>query len=317
MPPPENYRDRYARGDMTSMSDDLPAKIDPQEAFQLFSHEMRLEILFALWEAPDYALAFSEIQDAIGERDSGKFTYHLEQLTGQFVTEIEGQYVLQYAGHRVIDAIQSGVFHTSPTVSAVEAPGSCTHCGTTPTFEYDKHLATVSCGGCETKLIEYPFDPGGFQGRSVRAAIETVDRRTKAIWRLASSGVCFVCAGRVAVAYTTTAAEMDRHDRYEEFFAADHPVLFHLSCQNCSFYSYTPVGVRLLDTPAVVGHLASRGIDITDQFLWELPFIVDGECVTVRDRDPWEVLVESPTARGSLGITLGSDATVRSITINP
>jgi DNA-binding transcriptional ArsR family regulator len=111
---------------MQGASDDVPPGIDPQDAFQLFSHELRLEILFALWEAPRYALTFSEIQEAVGERDSGKFTYHLEQLTGQFVTEVEGQYVLQYAGHRVIDAIQSGVFHTSPTVSPVEAPGACT-----------------------------------------------------------------------------------------------------------------------------------------------------------------------------------------------
>ncbi len=48
-------------------------------------------------------------------------------------------------------------------------------------------------------------------------------------------------------------------------------------------YSYVPVGVRLLDTPAVVGDLAARGIDTTDRFLWELLFITDSECVTVRD----------------------------------
>ncbi len=302
---------------MTGATDGFPADIDPQDAFQLFSHELRLEILFALWEAPGYALAFSGIQEAVGERDSGKFTYHLEQLTGQFVREIEGRYVLQYAGHRVIDAIQSGVFHISPTVSPVEAPGTCTRCGTTPTFEYDQHLATVSCPDCETKLLEYPFDPGGFQNRTVREAIDTFDRRTKSKWRLASDGVCFVCAGRVRVAYTASAAEMDHHDRYKEFFAADHPALFHLSCQNCSFYSYIPVGVRLLDSPVVAGRLATHGVDTTDRRLWELPFITDPECVTVRDRDPWEVLVEAPTPRGTLDVTLDENATVHSLAIDP
>jgi hypothetical protein len=302
---------------MTGATDEFPAEIDPQDAFQLFSHELRLEILFALWEAPHYSLAFSEIQEAVGERDSGKFTYHLEQLTGHFVAEIEGQYVLQFAGHRVIDAIQSGVFHSSPTVPPTEAPGTCSQCGTTPLFEYDEHLATVSCPDCETKLVEYPFDPGGFQDRSIEAAIETFDRRTKTIWRLASSGVCFVCAGRVNVTYTDSAAEMDHHDRYDRFFAADHPALFHLSCQNCSFYSYIPVGIRLLDSPAVLGHLASRGADSTDRFLWELPFMMDADCVTVRDHDPWEVLIEVPTATGQLDVTLADDATVHSLAIDP
>ena len=32
-------------------------------------------------------------------------------------------------------------------------------------------------------------------------------------------------------------------------------------------FSYVPVGVRLLDTPAAVGDLAARGIDTTDRFL--------------------------------------------------
>lgn len=302
---------------MTGPSDEVPAEIDPQDAFQLFSHELRLEILFALWDAPEYALAFSEIQEAVGERDSGKFTYHLEKLTGQFVTNVEGQYVLQYAGHRVIDAIQSGVFHTSPTVAAVDAPGTCTRCGTTPTFEYDAHLATVSCPDCETKRVEYPFDPGGFQDRSIQEAIEAFDRRTKYKWRLASGGVCFVCAGRVRVAYTDSAAELEHHDRYESFFAADHPVLFHLSCQNCSFYSYIPVGIRLLDSPPVVGHLAARGVDVTDEHLWTLPFVTDAEHVTVQDRDPVTVLVEAPTPHGPLHVTLDTDATVDSLTFDP
>jgi hypothetical protein len=300
---------------MTGVGGEFPENIDPQEAFQLFSHEMRLEILFALWESPNYALAFSEIQDAVGERDSGKFTYHLEQLTGQFVTEVEGQYVLQLAGHRVIDAIQSGVFHMSPTVSPVEAPGSCTRCGTTPTFEYEELLATVSCGECETKLIEYPFEPGGFQDRSVAEAVRAFDRRTKFTWRLASSGACFVCAGRVEVAYTESAPQIDHDDRYGEFFAADHPALFHLSCHNCSFYSYIPVGIRLLDDPTVVGYLAMAGIDVTTDYLWELPFITDAELMTVQSREPWDILIEVPTQTDSLTVRLDDDASVHSLTV--
>jgi hypothetical protein len=295
----------------------LPADIDPQDAFQLFSHELRLEILFALWDAPEYSLPFSEIQTAVGERDSGKFTYHLEKLTGQFIQEVDGRYVLRYPGHRVIDAIQSGVFHTAPTVDPVAAPGACTYCGATPTFEYDDHLATVACRDCATKLVEYPFDPGGFQDRSVEDAIAAFDRRTKFKWRLASSGVCFVCAGRVNVTYTDAAADLDHHDRYADFFAADHPALFHLSCRNCSFYSYVPVGVRLLDSPAVVGNLAARGVDVTDRLLWELPFVVDADRVTVQRRDPWEVLVHAPTPSGSLAVTLDDEAAVDAVTVHP
>lgn len=302
---------------MTTTLNDLPADIDPQDAFQLFSHELRLKILFALWETPEYSLPFSEIQAAVDEPDSGKFTYHLEQLTDHFVAEIDGQYGLQYAGHRIIDAIQSGVFHTSPTVAPVETPGSCAQCGSTPMFEYDEHLATVFCPACDSKLVEYPFDPGGFQDRSVEKAVSTFDRHTKFKWRLASSGICFVCAGRVTVSYTETAAQMEHHPRYEEFFAADHPALFDLSCENCSFYSYLPVGIRLLDSPTVVGELATRGVDTSEQFLWELPFITDGSCTTVEECTPWQIRVEVPTATGTVVLTLDSTGAISSLTIPP
>lgn len=290
------------------------AAINPKDAFQLFSHELRLEILFALWEASNYALSFSALQSAVDERDSGKFTYHLEQLTDHFVRESDGQYVLQYAGHRVIDAIQSGVFTTAPTIESTPAPGSCSHCGATPTFEYEPHLATVSCADCETKLVEYPFDPGGFQDRSQTEAIEAFDERTKYKWRLASGGVCFVCAGRVAVDYVDSPRELDQYDRYTEFFASDHPAVLHLSCQNCSFYSFVPVGVRLLDTPTVLGKLAAGGLDPSAHYLWELPFVTDPETVTVRDRDPWAVSVTVTTDAGSFTVDLDAEAAVESIT---
>ena len=299
---------------MSPADDEFPSTVDPQDAFQLFSHELRLDILTALWEADDYALSFSALQSAVDERDSGKFTYHLEQLTDHFVAESDGQYVLQYAGHRVIDAVQSGVFHASPTVEPTEAPGRCPHCDGQPTFEYDSHIATVACRDCETKLIEYPFDPGGFQDRSLDEAIAAFDRRTTYKWRLASGGTCFVCAGRVAVDYVDSPRELDKHDRYTEFFAADQPAVLHLSCRNCSFFSYVPIGVRLLDSPDVSGRLAARGIDSTDQHLWELPFVTLPDSVTVRNRDPWEVHIAIETDHGQLDIDLDSAASVTSIT---
>lgn len=97
----------------------------------------------------------------------------------------------------------------------------------TPTFDYDEHIATVSYPECETKLVEYSFDPGGFQNRSLDEAIVTFDRRTKYKWRLSSDGVCFVCAGRVSVSYVHAPVDLERHERYTEFFAEDHPALLH------------------------------------------------------------------------------------------
>jgi hypothetical protein len=119
----------------------------------------------------------------------------------------------------------------------------------------------------------------------------------------------------VEVAYTESAPQIDHDDRYGEFFAADHPALFHLSCHNCSFYSYIPVGIRLLDDPTVVGYLAMAGIDVTTDYLWELPFITDAELMTVQSREPWDILIEVPTQTDSLTVRLDDDASVHSLTV--
>jgi hypothetical protein len=302
---------------MSEGPDGSPDGLDPQEAFQMFAHELRLEILLALWEAPGYSLPFADLRRAVDERDSGKFTYHLGKLRGQFVKRVGERYVLQYAGHRVIDAVRSGVFHESPSVDSVEIDGTCPRCGTSPTFEYGNHLATVACPSCDRKLVEYPFDPGGFQDRSLAEVVAAFDRRSKYKWRSASGGVCFVCAGRVDVTYVGSVAGLDHLDRYDDYFAADHPALLDLSCRNCSFYSYLPVGVRLLDHPSVVGRLAERGVDVDERPLWGIPFLTEADRVTVRGREPWSVLVEAPTPAGPLEVVLDDAAAVESVTTRP
>jgi hypothetical protein len=120
----------------------------------------------------------------------------------------------------------------------------------------------------------------------------------------------------VEVAYTESAPQIDHDDRYGEFFAADHPALFHLTCRNCSFYSYIPVGTRLLDDPAAVGYLSMSGIDVTTDYLWELPFITDAKLTTVQSQDPWEVIVHAPTQSGSLAVRLDDEASIQSITLS-
>lgn len=301
---------------MAPGNESATANLDPQEAFGLFGHELRLEILLALWESPDYSLRFTELRETVGEPDSGKFTYHLSKLEDQFVRQVDERYVLQYAGHRVIDAVQSGVFHESPTVEPTPVDGPCPDCGTRPEFTYHDHIATVSCPKGTSKLIEYPFDPGGFQDRSLQDAVTAFDRRTKYKWGLASGGTCFVCAGRVSVSFSDSVPDFEHMDRYDEYFAEDHPVVLDLSCQNCSFYSYVPVGVRLLDHPAVLGRLYDGGVDVQRQPLWSLPFATEADCVSVRSRSPWAVAIETEIEGGTLEVHLGESVTIQSVSIS-
>jgi hypothetical protein len=297
---------------------------DPESAFLTLSNDLRLEILLALWEAPGFSLSFAELRKAVGERDSGTFTYHLSELVGHFVGETADGYELQYPGHRVLDAIQSGVFHQRGTVGPVALDSTCPDCDASLTFAYDTdYVGRVGCEACGERVLEWPFDPGGVADRTPRGVAAAFDRRTRLVWECALDGVCPFCAGRVerSLADETTSSGvcvgvLEDLDRYEEYFARDHPAVVSLDCRRCSFYSFVPVGVALLRSPAVTGRLWDRGLDVRTRPLWDLPFAVDAAAVTVRETDPTTVAVTATPPDGdplvahvdeALDVTLASD----------
>jgi len=312
-------------GESESGSDGgLRTPTDPEAAFMTLSNDCRLEILLALWDAPGFSLPFSELRKAVGERDSGTFTYHLSELVGHFVAETADGYELGYPGHRVLDAIQSGVFHQTGTVGPVDLDGACPDCGAGLAFTYgDDYVGRVGCRACGERVLEWPFDPGGVADRTPREVAAAFDRRTRLIWACALDGVCPFCAGTVARSLGDGATASGRCigvledlDRYDEYFARDHPAVVGVDCRRCSFYSFVPVGVVLLTRPRVTGRLWDRGLDVRGTPLWNLGFVVDPAAVTVRRTDPTAVSVTATPDDGppltvrvdaDLGVTLVDD----------
>lgn len=70
----------------------------PDEAFAALGNETRMAILQALWDSRD-PLSFSDLRDAIGIQDPGRFHYHLSHLTDHFVRKSGKGYVLRAAGN--------------------------------------------------------------------------------------------------------------------------------------------------------------------------------------------------------------------------
>lgn len=270
-----------------------------ESAFMTLSHDLRLRILLALWEAPGFSLSFAELRKTVGERDSGKFTYHLSKLQDHFVAETENGYELQYPGHRVLDAIQSGVFHDRAAVGPVALDADCSTCGGGLTFTYDTdYIGRVVCSDCGERVLEWPFDPGGTADRNAEAVVAAFDRRTRLVWSCALDGVCPFCAGRIDRSFAnhvddggTCVGVVEQLDRYEEYFARDHPVVVSVDCDRCSFYSFIPVGVLLLTRPRVTGTLYDAGVDVRETPLWDLRFVIDADAVAVRTTDPTSVEV--------------------------
>ena len=301
------------------MSDreDLPsaAELDPEDAFGLFSHEIRVEILLALWRASDHALGFEDLRSAVGVRDKGQFNYHLSQLVGQFVDHANEEYELRYAGHRVIDAIQSGVFHEAPSIDAVKLSSPCRACGGRLAFEYADHVATVRCPDCGETAIEHPFDPGGLGGREGAAVARAFSRQVATDWSLATGGLCPTCTGPVTASVVERDVDPGATDHMYDRQAVfdDHPAFAVLECERCSFFNYVPAGAALLDHPGIAGPLFDAGIDVRDRYLWDLPFVTDGDSVAVGSTDPWRVEVSVSAAESDLRAVLDGDLAVRRI----
>jgi DNA-binding transcriptional ArsR family regulator len=293
-------------------SERAQAATDAESAFMTLSHDLRLEILLALWEAPGFSLSFSDLRRAVGERDSGSFTYHLSELRDHFVAKTYEGYELQYPGHRVLDAIQSGVFHEQVTVGPISLDEDCRSCGDGLTFEYGTdYVARVQCSGCGNRALEWPFDPGGIANRNDTAIVDAFDRRTRLIWSCALDGVCPFCAGRIDPEVTGRVHEdgacvgvIEQLDRYDEYFARDHPAVVSVDCDKCSFYSFVPVGVALLTRPTVNGRLHQAGVEVRASPLWGLGFVVDADAISVLETDPMRVEVSVPDASESVAFTV-------------
>lgn len=283
--------------------------LSAEEAFRLFSHEIRIDILLALWEAPEFRLTFSDLQDEVDERDSGKFNYHLSKLVGQYVGHVDEEYELLYPGHRVIDAIRSGVLHRSVEIDPIELRANCPNCDSTLEFEYVDYIVTISCPRCDELVLEFAFDPAGIVDRSPEEVITAFGKRTRYIWGLSLEGICPICSGTVRIEPALTAGKSPDI----EHFGDNHPAVISLDCQQCSFYSYPPLGMALLDDPEFVGALVGEGTDLREMRLWEIDFIVDPTRVSVQSDDPWEIEITTSIGGKQRRVVLDQELSIRTI----
>jgi DNA-binding transcriptional ArsR family regulator len=95
---------------------------EPADAFALLADETRVAILRALAESWNeagfgaaYGLSFSELRERVGVRDSSRFNYHLQRLTGRFARKTDEGYVFGYAD-RGFDVDAEPYWHVDPIV---------------------------------------------------------------------------------------------------------------------------------------------------------------------------------------------------------
>ena len=195
------------------MDRDGEGELSPESAFALLGERLRLSILFALYEATEDgdlnrgSLAYSELQQAVDEPDSGRFNYHLSRLTGQFVEKVDEGYAMRQAGKTVVRAVLSGTFTDDPRFGPVTVDETCFLCGEAVAVSYGNEHVFTQCGGCEgTLALNYTptgalsalvYPPAGLDERSPTEVLELAHARFEREVGMLAADTCPECGGRV------------------------------------------------------------------------------------------------------------------------
>lgn len=226
--------------------------VSPDEAFKILGNELRISILRIIAEA-DEAVRFSDLRRQSEIKDSGKFNYHLNQLTGHFVEQTDEGYKLSRPGERVIQAVLSGAITKSPTIESTSIDWRCHVCGAEQIqVDYREEQLGVYCQSCQgtyggesdreeagvpaerERLYYLHIPPAGIVERSPEEVFLAASRWTQAETVTAASGICPRCSARLGEStticrnHTTDSGLCDNcNNRYA--------VMYRAHCRNCVY----------------------------------------------------------------------------------
>lgn len=244
------------------------------EAFALLGNETRLAILLALWEkydphAVDSTVRFSELFERVDYDDPGSFSYHLQQLSGQFIRKrAEGEgYELRVPGLRFIQAVIAGAGVQDATLEPTEIDQPCPFCRGPTVIQYREGLVVHACTECDGVTAEepvhgflsaVPFDPAGLTSwtpAEIRAASRV------AAWRQTQfmfDGLCPACSSPVH-SWLESCTDHDSNgicDRCGARFA----VIARFECLTCKNHNVSSPKALALFHPSVVGFYDSHDV---------------------------------------------------------
>lgn len=280
--------------------------IEAANAFKLVADENRLAILEALAEADERPVSFSELRRAVDMGDSAHFNYHLQQLTGHFITQVDEGYTFKHAGEKVIRALFAGSFTEDPILDPFRVRGGCVSCGGPLEASYEDEQMAITCADCGHGHGEYGFPPGGLRDRSLEEVTEAFDNRVRHLHCLAADGVCPECSGR-----------MDTEINFEEerCCLGVKTVVNHV-CERCGHTLCSAPGLRLLDHSEVVSFHRDRGVHLDERPYWTLPWCVSEHYTEIIEEEPIVLTVRIPLGEEVLNVTLDDSLTVLDTSID-
>jgi DNA-binding transcriptional ArsR family regulator len=307
------------------------------EAFKLLGNETRLTILSALWDAyepfasdSDNAVRFSDLRQRVGTADSGRFNYHLDQLTDHFVRRTDAGYALSEAGRTIVQSVIAGTGVDDPTLDPVEVDMACGQCGGGVEVYYRDGYVYNACTDCEGLyadgpdgrgyLSKLPLHPAGLAGRSAGELYAAAWVNAFQTLYNMIEGVCGSCSGRVAGSLAICPDHDDSDDGVCETCGRRPEVTAEFRCAVCKDSAVTTMGGVAKYHPAVVALYYDRGLSLQYGFN-ELPDInqrleTGTTTVTVTARDPPHVRVRTEVDTDAVELDIDADVTVSDVTVS-
>lgn len=272
----------------------------PAEAFSLLDNDIRLSILEALSDAGQ-ALSFSDLRERVGERDSGKFNYHLGKLTGHFVRRTDSGYELTLAGDQIVGALLAGTYTADVSLDPIEIDSSCPNCGGSPLIaDYADEYVTVRCTDCEEWFNQFTFPPGTVEQFDREELPDAFDRWLRTTFQRVVAGFCTTCSGRVVG--TLEPAE-----------GRPEPIKATYRCERCGDTATASPSMALFYHPAALGFYYDHGVDVTRTPTWEIAARQDDLEVEPVSEEPITVRVTVRIDDEALEATIDEHAEVTSV----
>ena len=248
--------------------------VSPDEAFAILSDEVRMNVLQELGETGG-TMSFSELREAIGVDDPGRFNYHLNQLVGHFIRRADEGYELRRPGRRIIEAVLAGAVTEAPDHERTEVSWPCLYCETEPVeIDFQKEQLGVYCTECEgsfggtegedavpaerQRLFYNHLPAAGVRGRSAEEQLLTSIHWSATEVRHLSVGVCPRCSASVECEYVACEA----HDSGEGICPTCNRrpgVILDYACTNCIFEIQTPLSMAFSANMRFIDFLREHG----------------------------------------------------------
>ncbi len=288
-------------------------QIDQQvvDAITSLGNSQRLQILLALGEVERehherrHTKTFTELYEAVDIDSSSQFSYHLNQLVGQFVSETPDGYRLTYSGTKIVRVIRSGVYESTSAFDDREISGACLFCDeTTLLATLDVDQFRIRCTSCDAILITDFCPQSQTRDRTTTEIIESYCYRIWSMYIQLRGGICPECFGPV-----DTVVDQYEHDESVQY-------IYNSSCRECQFLVSMPIEVPVAFHPAVLSLFWEHGISVLDVPLWELYEYITSDVIVMEivSDEPFEARFTVTLNDESL--TLRMDDTV-TVTLEP